>query len=549
MRRLLTILLLGLCLVACTQHSTYWGTLLDIESYIEERPDSALVVLEQIDISQLSNKEEKAKHALLLSMALDKNFIDKTSFEVLQPAIDYYKDNGSATDKLRTYFYQGRIYQNAGNNAAAMEAFVNALDKGAGSNDDLTKARTLVAQSTIYYSLMKWDKVYDISTEAANYYFELGRVNNYVLSLLRCIGGCIQNNDYDKAKELLDECYQHIGNLPEHIVSEIYSYNLLCLSHSDDAEVVRRVINEYIEQVADSNIDYLSIAGAYTDIGAYDETESTLQKIDVNTFKDDYRVLKYYATLLKIYEHKGDFKSAYEAYIKFNELNDKIVFSIFESDTQFIEEKYALELQNRQEKENRQKIIIIGIALVSILITIVIYIRGRLKYRTIQKAHAEQEAERYKLLYEQIVYEKENLSELLSHSNDLDNNIRGIVAQRIELLNKFFTVYITNNSEISRKVDKELDELLANKDLFMSSTRLAFAGSHPKFIKYLEEHNLSEQEIEICCLYAIGLKGKDIKAYTSQPRHYNQSADIRHKLGLTESDTNLSIFLRDMLEK
>ena len=549
MRRFIIIFTLALCLVACNRHSRHWDTLLEIESYIEEHPDSALVALEKINTSDLSGKEERAKHSLLYSMALDKNFVDKTDFKVLQPAIDYYEDNGSATDKLRTYFYQGRIHQNAGNNAAAMEAFVNALDKGAGSNDDLTKARTLVAQSTIYYSLMKWDKVYDISTEAANYYFELGRVNNYVLSLLRCIGGCIQNNDYDKAKELLDECYQHIGNLPEHIVSEIYSYNLLCLSNSDDAEVIRQVINEYTEQVADNKIDYLSIAGAYTVIGAYAEAESTLQKIDVNTFKDDYRVLKYYATLLKIYEHKGDFKSAYEVYKKFNELNDKIVFSIFESDTQFIEEKYTLELQNRQEKENRYKVIIISIVLVSTLLTMVIYIRGRLKYRTIQKAHAEQEAERYKLLYEQIVYEKENLSELLSHSNDLDNNVREVVTKRIELLNKFFTIYITNNSEISRKVDKELDALLANKNLFMSSTRLAFTGSHPNFIKYLEEHNLSEREIEICCLYAIGLKGKDIKAYTSQPRHYNQSADIRHKLGLKESDTNLSIFLRDMLEK
>ena len=520
-----------------------------MEHIIEERPDSVLNVLQSIDTDKLVGDEEPAKHALLLSMALDKNYIDKTDFEVLQPAIDYYKDNGSATDKLRTYYYQGRIHQNADNNAAAMEAFVNALEKGAESNDDLTKARILVAQSTIYYSLMKWDKVYDISTEAANYYFELGRVNNYVLSLLRCIGGCIQNNDYDKAKELLDECYQHIGNLPEYIVSEIYSYNLLCLSNSDDAEVIRQVINEYTEQVADNKIDYLSIAGAYTDIGAYDEAESALQKIDVNTFNDDYRVLKYYATLLKIYEHKGDFKSAYEAYIKFNELNDKIVFSIFESDTQFIEEKYALELQNRQEKENRYKVIIISIVLVSALLVIVIYIRGRLKTRTIQQTHAEREAERYRLLYEQMEDEKDNLSELLSHNNDLDSNVREVVAKRIELLNKFFTVYITNNSEISRKVDKELDALLANKNLFMSSTRLAFTGSHPNFIKYLEKHNLSEQEIEICCLYAIGLKGKDIKAYTNQSRHYHQSADIRHKLGLTESDTNLSIFLRDMLEK
>ena len=549
MKRLFTILVLGLCLVACNRHSEHWKTITEMERIIEERPDSVLNVLQSINVDDLSGDEERAKHAVLLSMALDKNYIDKTDFEVLQPAIDYYEDNGSATDKMRTYYYQGRIYQNAGNDAAAMTSYVNALDKGAESNDKLTKARTLVAQSTIYYSLMKWDKVYDVSSEAANYYFELGRVNNYVLSLLRCISGCLQNNNYSEAIELLDKCYQYIEDLPESTVSEIYSYNLLCLSRSDDEESVRRVIDEYIEQVADSNIDYLTIAGAYTDIGAYSDAENIAQKIDVNRLKDDYRVLKYYATLLKIYEHQGDFKSAYETYIKFNELNDKIVFSIFESDTQFIEEKYALELQNTKEKENRQKIIIIGIALVSILISIVIYIRGRLKYRIIQQAHSEQEAERYRLLYLQVEEERDNLTNLLAQSNELAPDIKTAVVKRLELLNKFFTAFITNNSDIDRTASREMEELLANKDTFMTSTKLAFAGSHPKFIKYLEEHNLSEQEIEICCLYAIGLKGKDIKAYTSQPRHYNQSADIRHKLGLTESDTNLSIFLRNMLEK
>lgn len=93
-----------------------------MESYIEERPDSALAVLKQMNASELSGKEEKAKHALLYSMALDKNVIDKTDFEVLQPAIDYFENNGgSATDKMRTYYYQGRIYQNQGNDALAME--------------------------------------------------------------------------------------------------------------------------------------------------------------------------------------------------------------------------------------------------------------------------------------------------------------------------------------------------------------------------------------------------------------------------------------------
>ena len=152
-----------------------------------------MTVLQGMDKDDLSGMVEKAKHALLLSMAMDKNYIDRTDFDVLQPAIEYYEDNGSATDKLRTYYYQGRIYQNAGNNAAAMESFVNSLDMGSESNDNLTKARILVAQSNIYYSLMKWEKVCDVNIEAANYYNELGRTNNYVYCLLRCIGGYIQS--------------------------------------------------------------------------------------------------------------------------------------------------------------------------------------------------------------------------------------------------------------------------------------------------------------------------------------------------------------------
>ena len=88
---------------------------MQVESFIEERPDSALAVLEQINKAELSGKKEKAKHALLLSIALDKNYIDLTDFEILQPAIDYYKNNGSPTEKLRTKYYQGRICQNSGN--------------------------------------------------------------------------------------------------------------------------------------------------------------------------------------------------------------------------------------------------------------------------------------------------------------------------------------------------------------------------------------------------------------------------------------------------
>ena len=37
-----------------------------------------------------------------MSMALDKNYIDTTTFDIIQPAIDYYLSKGNADEKLRT---------------------------------------------------------------------------------------------------------------------------------------------------------------------------------------------------------------------------------------------------------------------------------------------------------------------------------------------------------------------------------------------------------------------------------------------------------------
>ena len=189
MKHYISIIILAIFLFSCNGHSKHWEAISQVESYIEERPDSALVVLEQIVPSELSSKEEKAKYSLLYSMALDKNFVDKTDFEVLQPAIDYYKDNGSATDKLRTYYYQGRIYQNAGNDALAMECFVNAIYNGKESNDILTKARTYFAQSHIYYSLYEWDNFIEANKNSALLFKESGMINSYANCLNRIING------------------------------------------------------------------------------------------------------------------------------------------------------------------------------------------------------------------------------------------------------------------------------------------------------------------------------------------------------------------------
>ena len=72
--------------------------------------------------------------------------------------------------------------------------------------------------------------------------------------------------------------------------------------------------------------------------------------------------------------------------------------------------------------------------------------------------------------------------------------------------------------------------------------------SHPAFFKYLREKELTDWEINYCCLYLIGLKGKDIGDYINLKRHYVYGSAIRQKLGLSENDTNLSLYLKKMLK-
>ncbi|MDE6262090.1 MAG: hypothetical protein K2M09_02150, partial [Muribaculaceae bacterium] len=89
MRRLVYILAaMVLFMVGCTD-SRVSEELIMAETIMEERPDSALAILREIDGSALSG-ESQARHALLLSQAYDKNYIDQMNDSLISIALDYY---------------------------------------------------------------------------------------------------------------------------------------------------------------------------------------------------------------------------------------------------------------------------------------------------------------------------------------------------------------------------------------------------------------------------------------------------------------------------
>ena len=546
MKHYISIIILAIFLFSCNGHSKHWETLSQVESYIEEKPDSALVTLEQIDLSELSGKEEKAKYALLYSMALDKNFIDKTDFELLQPAIDYYEDNGSATDKLRTCYYQGRIYQNLGNDALAMESFVKAISEGDASDDVLTKARIYFAQSNIYYSLYEWDNFIETNKRAASYFQQEEKYNSYANCLIRIINGFTLKDNPEDALPYIDECKRMLEELSTNRLSDFYSAYLVFVTKYGTDQEISNLIDEYINIIPDTHKDYLTLSKAYFQIQKYEDAlRATEQYNDKRNAPEE---IKYKALISMIYEKLGNYEESLRAYKEYMIVSDSTNYAIMRQDTKFVEERHNLELQTIKEKESKIRVILWSALFIAILLAIIVFIRYRLKVNRMEKAIAEQETEKYRLLYLQMEEERDNLTNLLAQSDELAPDVKTAVGKRLELLNKFFTAFITNNSDIDRTASKEMEELLANKDTFMVSTKLAFAGSHPKFIKYLEDRCLTDWEISYCCLYALGLKGKEVGSYIKMRSHYNNSSEVREKLGINEHDTNLGIYIKKLLK-
>lgn len=540
-------ILFAFCFFSCQRHSDNWEKICDIENYIESRPDSALAVLEAIGVETLSSDEERAKYALYMSMALDKNYIDKTDFEILQPAIDYYEDHGTATDKLRTFYYQGRIHQNIGDSESAMVAFVKGIEFKHYTQDYLTLARLLFAQGNIYSDLYNWEKYIECNLSAARYFDKAGKTNSQANCLVRIINGYTLQKKYLEAESTIAEFKNISSYINESRLGDFYSvYLVLSVEQNKSPKEITDIINELYTNVSEDLIDWPAVALAYSYLEDYTKAFQSLLK-----FKDYHNTdkkIRYYAILSQIQKEAGQPKQALMTYEKYVALTDSVEFSILEKDTQFIEERHKLEMATLQERERRKQTITIFAMIISILVVIALWISSRLRISKMEKLVVEKEAESYKLLYAQMEDERDNLNALLKQNEELDPKALNAVARRLELLNKFFTAYITDNSDIDRKASKEMEELLEDKEKFMDSNRLAYAGSHPKFIKYLEDKGLTEWEINYCCLYALGLKGKEVGAYIKMRSHYNNSSEVREKLGISEHDTNLGIYIRKLVK-
>lgn len=130
-----------------------------------------------------------------------------------------------------------------------------------------------------------------------------------------------------------------------------------------------------------------------------------------------------------------------------------------------------------------------------------------------------------------------------------DDKAMELIRQRLSVLDKVLASHISSDDKAYRISEEEIVNLMSDRESFLISTMIIFKESHPEFISYLLQKGLTDWEAGYCCLYTLGLKGKDVGEYIQKKRHYIISSEIRKKLGLGEHDTNIGIWLRDLLSR
>ena len=571
------------------------------DSLMECHPDSALIILEGMNDSALIEKKSKARYALLKSMALDKNGIDATTFDVLQPAIDHYLKKGTADEKLRTYYYKGRIHDNAGEDDSAMETYLTALEICEGITDSLTLARLLVAQGREFYKQYRIRDFMKNNLRAASVYGTEEKPSQRLQCLKRALSGAIILSDKSIADSIYNLCQSLVTDDPC-LKQSMRKTNLVyVIQFGDEEEIAQTLEGIQSHDVAEDM--KMTIARGYTKIG---EPEIGLQylkeaKVSFGNILDS---LTYWSVKTEILESLGEDRKTLDSYRNYSRVLEIYHDQLFSNELLFSEKKHEIERENMAKIQNRDRIIkwvLSGVA-VLLIITLLVYYRYRLNKtgRLLAERNAENlqlegekerllaekldaegrellqknetlriEEERQRLLAEkleseraQLKLEAENLhhkieemegeqtqlKDLLDSQETLSEEARQLIRERIGLLNGLIAQALTEQESYGKEFKSYIAKIKKDKKGFQQSLVKVLETTHPEFMAYLKEHGLTERELNYCCLYAIGMRGKEIGTYLDLARHYNISTEVRRKLGLATNSENLGPFLRQLMD-
>lgn len=471
---LLYIVLIIASATGCSRHSAADSTLDRADSLMESRPDSALTLLRAIDSSSLSRRATCARYALLMSQALDKNYIDVTSDSLISIATAYYADSPDSPELMKSLFYRARTYYNDSRFDRATIDATHAYDIAVKLDDPFWTGKTADLLADIFCETYNKEECINFRKTAVSSYASAS--NNYFhdWALTNLAIDYINNEKPEKALSITDSLMQNSAFAFQDSAFTAQCLNIMFQSHFDKNQL--NDAKEFIYKMSQYSSKQFTAAN-YSDMAIIE-----IQLGNLSTAKSYIDSAVILCDTLKIQDiiaietAKLEFARKTGYIYGQSELTEKI-FSIQNNEIRKILKQSAIGVQrdfyNHQlmltlQKENRIKksiitwsilSLIIFVALLLLFITII-----KLKNRNLELKMNE-----VALLSAEI--NKRDSETDSVNDNRLRNMVDKLLSERFTLINKFFDEYYENGDSpvgktaIFNRVEKEIKNLSSKKNL------------------------------------------------------------------------------------
>lgn len=424
-------------LVSCDNRQTK-SLLQDVETYIQERPDSALRVLRKVDSLTLNTKSLRARYSLLFAMALDKNYIDTTALSILEPTVAYYERLGSPQDKMLSCYYLGRIYANRKDYPNAVIFYSQALRES--SEYDYYHRGLIYAASADAYNASFNDEEELRNTILAYECFEKIGDKDLDLSLYKVAQAYHNNERFDVADSLYSLVYSgkdSTSRLALYAMEDLVSNDL----YQEKQDVERDL--ELLEYVAEhrgnlSLESYYEYAYLLLLAGKESEAENILSQLSNREANGKTMEIRY-----RIAECKGQNEEAL-ALLKsmLSHQNDvvkkKLAQSVFKAQSDY----YRLTAEVSEQKStisNQRSIIILITGLMIIALLYVIFMKRK----------------------STLIREKDRLTQAVEESERLLETVRNRAKQEKEERDK-------DIFDLKSRNERERDKIKELRDMYVS---------------------------------------------------------------------------------
>ena len=550
------ILLLCLTMLAFLLLGCHRGGMLHYDSRLEHAdsvlrcndPDSALRLLSGIDARALASAGDRAYHALLLTQAQYRCYVDITSDSTINVALDYYRHHENEQEKLtRSYIYKGAVTEVLGDPEAAMGYYKQAVSV-ATPDDHFNLGYANLRIGSLYRDYLVKDSSDITFLNQALHHFSQVPDSFYVAQCLSTIGTCFFGiNQNDSALVYLERAGTLITAINATALeqrNQRYLADIKMFSRdAQDVAAAKDIAVSLADKETDQH-DHLLLIAAFTlaKLNKADSASYYLKRVEKEKLSDGLRVLHYrcLAELARCHGDLGQFQYYFE---QADNIADSVSDNVMQFQLRDVEAKYDNEvLRNKSlTYKNNWFISLLATALfVGILLTAIMAMRFRLAQR-------QRQIEESEMIIEQLQSDAKALATQLNKHQTMSDELKQAIQDQIELFTHLVelqvTSYANSPSHFSKTFARSYSSKQSDNGSFWKSLR---AYVNARYNNIIDESlavfpSLSETDINYLSLYCCNLPTSVIMAcmgYKEAHSAYNKKRRVAEALGSPDSLDN-----------